>query len=208
MQAARMTRRLYAGAVLLAIVACAPLPPKQFQGPIYSRLHADWLPPHSRRLAFVIDLATRPQIEKLRIAGDGETAYSALRMAGIPDGQIVDGSLAAAATVCCGGRISKESVVLFYVPEPGSVALKDIVEIEVGEPKTRAFPNTFRNTRQKDGAAGTCDWHPRNPNLWMRVLYCEGLEKEGWRRQSGEPSFWFKPPPRKGKGNAERGEDS
>ena len=54
--------------------------------------------------------------------------------------------------------------------------------------------NTATRVRQrKDASNPQCRWVPDNEKLWMRVLYCDWMEAEGWVEKKGFESTWLKP---------------
>ena len=194
------TPALIAVLFLLGLSACYP-GEKQFDGPTASRMHADWLPPHSLRLVQVVDLATREDIEKVIISPSaGLTIYQNLKAADIPEREIHDGSVGSGIVFCCGGDISKDTFVMFYIPEGLQVGPRDIVEVNVGDPLREdnlgSVPNVATQVRQKDGENAGCRWEPENPYLWARVLYCQGMKEEGWvqaTKKVGIEALWYRP---------------
>lgn len=197
------TIKLVAVLSFLGLSACGGVPgEKQFEGQVASRLHADWIPPHSLRLVQLVNIGTRAQVENLIILpSENLTAYQNLKAAGIPENEIHDGSLGAGIAYCCGGTISHETLVIFYIPEGLDVNLGDIVEVKVGEPPSKGnlgtFPNFVTRVRQKADENDGCRWIPENPDLWARVLYCQGLEKDGWIQSKSKvalEALWYRPP--------------
>lgn len=186
---------------LVVLSACATPGEKQFEGQ-GSRMHADWIPPHSLRLVQLVDIGTRAFIENtIILPTENLTIYQNLKAAGISEEEIHDGSVGAGIAHCCGGQISKDTYVIFYIPEGLNVELGDIVEVNVGEPPRKdnlgTFPNFVTRVRQKDGKHAGCGWKPDNPDLWARVLYCQGLREEGWvqaTKKVGLEGLWYRPP--------------
>jgi hypothetical protein len=174
---------------------------KAFEGDEYSRLHADYVPVDSLRLAQVTSLGTRAEMQDARTRDsdlqENLTIYQRLIALGIPDEEIRDGSVGSGEVVCCGGPNSEDTFIFFYVPPNMDVGVGDIVEIRAGElpGKSDAYPNVVTRLRQTRGTAAGCRWLPENPALWLRTLYCSGIEGEGWIQQGGVYKFWYRPPP-------------
>jgi len=126
-------------------------------------------------------------------------AYNALRSAGVGDGGIRNGSIAFGRVFCCGGKgtAETESLAVVYVPLGLSPAKGDIVEFIAGkdpEGKDPGILNTGISIRNKNGiASGECRYVPENPKLWMRVIHCDWMTKEGWQKQGGLNPIWYKP---------------
>ena len=197
------TPMLVAVLSLIGLSACnLALGEKQFEGQFASRMYADWIPPHSLRLVQVVNLATREYLEKTLSLPDGPTLYQTLKAAGIPDEEIHDGSVGRGIAFCCEGEISKQTLVMFYIPEGLTVEPGNIVEIKVGEipheGNLGTFPNFATRVRQKVDGNG-CRWEPDDPyfTLWAKVLYCQGLKEEGWvqaTKKVGVEALWYRPP--------------
>jgi len=160
-----------------------------------SRLYPYHVPADSLRLAEVMAVATRDQI-----AGMGSN-YDLLLASGIKPSELTDGSVAVARTYCCGGPSwagEQGQAMLFYVPSGMKVDVGDIVEIRMGRLPNgdRGRVNTLTRIRQKPGDGDqSCRWDPPNPALWERILYCDWMQQEGWVKQTGVFSTWYKPPP-------------
>lgn len=169
--------------------ACATPPP---------RTHADLVPAGSLRVGQVIQAGTRDEI-----LGAAELMVQ-LRASGVTDDEIVDGSVIVARIYCCGG-VSKEMSAeyeerrVMFVPNGQQAAQGDFVEYRVGIPPSPGEVGRFNTltrvvARYGDVAAG-CWWEPKDDRLWLRVAYCDWMEKEGWIKQGGISPAWFKPTP-------------
>ena len=176
-------RRAWLVCVIAFLSACAGT----------SRLHRQHVPEGSLRLAEVVALATRQEID------ENKPLYQALRDADIPESEITDGSVGMGRVFCCGGRNELETAIWFYIPRNIDVEINDIVEVwsgkEVRQGDTApSYPNTVTRIVEKPSyGKQTCRWLPDDPRLWVRVLYCDGLETAGWTRQSGLYPVWIKP---------------
>ena len=154
-----------------------------------SRFHAQAVPDGSLRLA--VHVATR---DELVSAGWG---YDVLISAGIPDGQIQDGSAIVGRVNCCGGPNEQATAIYAFVPDDIRVSVGDVVEIWSGKMVAEndplgSWPNTVTRIVGK-GTNGPCRWTPDDPRLWARELYCDWMPVEGWVKQSGLHSYWVKP---------------
>ena len=170
---------------------------KAFEGDEYSRLHADYVPVNSLRLAQVKSLGTRAEMQDARTRDwENLTIYQALIALGIPDEEIRDGSGGFGEVVCCGGPNSEDTFIFFYVPQNMDVGVGDIVEIRAGElpGKSDAYPNVVTRLRQTLGTAAGCRWLPENPALWLRFLALAHL--------LGEPDRLRRPAPGPGPGRS------
>lgn len=147
----------------------------------------------SHVLVAVMDLALREQI----MADPG--AMDLLHASGVGDEAIRDGSVAVGIKYCCGGKISRDTMVMFYVPEGFTVAIGDVVEIETGRAANKRKGISGRVNRAVrihesfEDETGACRWDPENDKLWMRVIYCDWMEAEGWLWQGGLNKTWYKP---------------
>jgi hypothetical protein len=162
--------------------------------------HAKQHPEGTRILVMVVESVPRQSI-----IASGETgALGQLYAAGITDDMLSDGSMAVGIVYCCGGKISKETAVVFYVPDEFRTQLGDVVEVQVGRLASKKERKrgelgsinraiTIRESFQDE--QGVCRWDPPNEQLWMRVLYCEWMLGEGWQRRGGLNPGWFRPPP-------------
>ena len=145
-----------------------------------SRLHAQDVPNGSIRLVEVDGIAKREE------ALDMPIVYSIFTEMGISANEIRDGSLASGRAYCCGGPMES---IWFFVPQPLSVNLGDVVEVWSGEPvkegsKPTTLPNTVTRIHPKlDSPTSQCRWEPKDPKLWLRVLHCDWMESEGWIQQ-------------------------
>ena len=144
------------------------------------------------RLAEVMQFAQRQQIVSSGIH------YEQILASGIKDADLHDRSLAVGRVNCCGGPAETRNAPVFYIPSDVSVELGDIVEIRMGRPPGQNDPgmiNTVLRVRHKGIAQSPCRWVPEREGLWMRVLYCDWMEKEGWVERGGMWKTWLKPHP-------------
>jgi hypothetical protein len=137
-------------------------------------------------------LAQRSEIE------ENEFLYQSLLKADIPDSKITDGSIGMGRVFCCGGQNEQDTAIWFYMPDNISVEIGDIVEVWSGREirhgdQAPGHPNTVTRVVEKPRyGEQMCRWVPDNPSLWVRVLYCDGLEADGWIQQSGMFPVWIK----------------
>ena len=146
------------------------------------------------RVTQVTALATRQDILAF-----GEN-YDRLIASGIQDADLRDGSVARGRTYCCG---DSDLSIWFYVPHGIDVGVGDIVEVKMGrqpEDHDRGAVNIVTQVRHKrEDADKHCRWDPPNERLWMRILYCDWMAKEGWvERWGGWDKAWVKPTPTTG----------
>lgn len=158
--------------------------------------------PDALRLAQVMVVATRDDIVRAE-------AYEAILTAGVPDEDLSDGSVVLARVYCCGGisqNLSEEFQhrTMLLVPKGMKVGLGDIVELRVGRPPregdggklntvTRLVQAVDEQERRSREKSETCWWDPKDDRLWLRVLYCDWMPTEGWKKQEGSYPAWFKP---------------
>jgi hypothetical protein len=92
---------------------------------------------------------------------------------------IGDKSVAMARAKCCGGPDEWDTAV--FIPSNIETDVGDIVEAR-HHPRQGGLvvPNVVVRVREKQGGT-SCRWVPENERLWLRNLYCDGLEKEGWK---------------------------
>lgn len=161
------------------------------------RIHSNFVPEGSLRLAQVVDLGKRADL----IAYSKET-YDAILASGVSDAEIVDGSVVLARVYCCGGitpEASSErvSAITLFVPSSLKVEQGDMVELRAGrEPKKgmAGSINTVTRVVQKyEAKEEHCWWDPKNDRLWLRVAYCDWMPAEGWVKQGGDHPAWYKP---------------
>ena len=159
------------------------------------RIQSDDVPPGSLRVSQVIAIAQREQIRQL-------DAYQGIIAAGIPDSDLVDGSVVMARIYCCGGPTEETSAEytgrrMLYVPRGLTVELDDFVEVRVGRPPEHGdggrLNTVTRVVARKNDQAKHCWWEPKNDKLWLRTPYCEWMPQEGWVKQGGLSPAWFKP---------------
>ena len=87
---------------------------------------------------------------------------------------------------------------MLYVPKGLNVALDDIVEVRVGRPPEKGDAGLLnivtRIVQRYEAGKEDCWWDPKNDRLWLRVLYCDWMPREGWIEQGGLDPAWYKPP--------------
>lgn len=178
----RLLRAAALFAILLAVSGCATAPSFLYP-PTKQQTSA-------LRLAEVMQLATREQI-----VGFGKD-YQRLLASGYADSQLVAGSVAAGQVYCCGGLISRTEGLEFYVPPDLGVYPGDIVEVRLGREASKSDPGVvnaaIRVRERMDSPEKHCGWVPQNDKLWMRVLYCDWMESEGWTHKEGIGEPWVK----------------
>jgi len=157
-----------------------------------SRLHAESVPAGSLRLAQVAYIVPRSEI----LAQD--FAVRSLQASGINESDIHDGSITVGRVECCGGRNEKATAAIFYVPKDIKVEVGDVVEIRSGSAGNVENPrgpvNMLTRIREKHGDHDRqCRWDPPETNLWMRILYCDWMQAEGWTlEKDGFAKYWIK----------------
>jgi len=168
------------------------------------KIQSDFIPSDSLRLAQVMAIGKRSYVVQAK------PVYDAIIANGIPDSEIVDGSVVVARIYCCGGiteSISSEvaNARMLYVPKGIDVDLGDIVEVRSGNPPNKEnsgkLNKVTRVVQKADENDGHCWWDPKNDELWLRVLYCDWMPNEGWIKQNGINPAWFKPAVYDGSGN-------
>jgi hypothetical protein len=140
------------------------------------------------RVAQVTALTNRQQIIEFGVN------YDHLIASGINDADLRDGSVAQGRVYCCDGPNLN---IWFYVPHGMDVGVGDIVEVKMGrqpEDENRGTVNIATQVRHKRvDTEKHCRWDPPNERLWMRILYCDWMEKEGWVEKGGLDKTWAKP---------------
>lgn len=175
--------RLWPIAMLLLSGACSTAPA---------------VPPDSLYLAEVIGFSFG-QATRTMIVQDSKT-YRMLLAMGVADEQIRDGSLQRGRVFCCGGPDEGGWTPVFYVPENLDINPGDIVEIQGGHNATgttmaiahRATRIVLKNSERT--LQSDCHWDPPNEKLWLRVLYCDWMMSDGWRKNKGLGQLWHKTP--------------
>ncbi len=145
------------------------------------------------RLAEVMQIATRQQIVALG------SHYNHLLAAGITDSDLRDGSLGAGRVYCCGGPPEQGAAIWFYIPRELNIQVGNIVEVKMGRQPADSDPgvvNSAIRVRHLNMSQGPCRWSPERDGLWMRVIHCDWMEREGWVERDGLYNTWFKPAPR------------
>jgi hypothetical protein len=151
--------------------------------------HAD-----SLRVAEVMQIFAREQV-----VSSLPHTYEMLKQAGIRDASIQDGSLVAARVYCCGGTSEQRNAVFVLVPDGLAVELGDIVEVRMGRRPSDTDSGRINTATRVRESADTpasdraCRWVPENEALWMRILYCDWMEEEGWAEVGGVWPTWLKP---------------
>lgn len=126
--------------------------------------------------------------------------YDDLIASGIAEADLGDRSVAEGRVYCCGGPNLN---IWFYVPTGMEVNVGDIVEVKLGrqpEGGSRGMVNiATRVPHRRADAEYHCRWDPPNERLWMRTLYCDWMEKEGWvQKEYWGHKTWLKPTPTMG----------
>ena len=156
------------------------------------RIHSDVVPTGSMRLAQAMEIGKRADILQ------NKELYEAIIASGIKDSEVNDGSVVVARITCCGGPSEKLDSRMLFVPNGINVSLGDIVEVSVGHPPEKGdagMLNTVTRVVQKYGDNdGKCWWDPKDDRLWLRILYCDWMPKEGWVKKGGLDSAWYRPP--------------
>ena len=156
------------------------------------RIHSDEIPPNSLRLAQVVTIPNRSDIIQRK------SIYDAIIANGISDTEIVDGSVIQARVWCCGGMTKSSSPEIgrskiIFVPKGIHVNLGDIVEVRSGTPVSKKMNIVTRVVQKTNENKGHCWWDPKDNRLWLRVLYCDWMPREGWIKQGGMSPAWYKP---------------
>ena len=176
---------IFSAAMLLLFVAsCAKT----------SRIHSgSGIPVGYHQVTEVVYLASKEEIMQT------PEAYDVLRLAGIANEDIRNGSIVFGRVFCCGGEgtAETESLAVVYFPPDLSAEKGDIVEFIAGRVPEGEDPgslNTGISIRNKNGIASEeCRYVPENPKLWMRVIHCDWMTEEGWQKQGGLNPIWYKP---------------
>ena len=166
------------------------------------RIQSDIVPVGSLRVAEVVSIGTREDILKAE-------AYKAIITAGVADSELVDGSIVMARVFCCGGlseSLSEERIhaLMLLVPKGLKVMKGDLVEVKVGRPPekgdggilntvTRVVQGYEERVQKSKEYSDTCWWDPKDNRLWLRVLYCNWMPKDGWIKQGGTYPAWYLP---------------
>ena len=178
--------------LVLVIVCVTLLPLLGGCAPRISRFHAQLVPPGSLRLAQITHFVPRATVLS------AEFVVRSLQASGIGEADIDDGSIAEGRVECCGGTNEQETAPMFYVPKGINVQAGDVVEIHSGSPGDLSNPsgpvNMLTRIREKQNDFGRqCRWDPPETNLWMRILYCDWMQAEGWTlEKDGFAKYWIK----------------
>lgn len=161
------------------------------------RIHSDFVPAGSLRLAQVMQIGKRADILQ------SKDIYEAIIASGIKDSDIADGSVVVARIFCCGGisaNLSSEraNAIMMFVPSGITAGLGDVVEVRSGHPPEKGDAGQLnvvtRMVQKYEDKEGGCWWDPKDDRLWLRVLYCDWMPKEGWIKQGGTNPAWYLPP--------------
>jgi len=148
------------------------------------------MPAGTHFLGEVIYVASRAEIISTGV-------HQAFLERGVSDADIDDGSAGTVRINCCGGPDEDRNSRVFYVPPGQRIEIGDIVDIQYGSitaPSGVRRVSTLVDTRQKAGQSHqTCRWIPDCASCWSRVIYCDGLEDEGWTRW-GPMEWWVRLP--------------
>jgi hypothetical protein len=165
-----MTPGLALAPFLLMLCACA-VPAGKLGEP--GTLHA----------AQVVQVLTRSDI----LASKG--IHESLTNSGVSDAAIADGSVVVVRTLCCGPPNTSNP---HGALNPQLLPLKEGDVVEFLWPGGSAV-NSVTRVLQPASQTGACWWDPKNDKLWRRVVYCEWMPSEGWVRQEGLTTGWYKP---------------
>jgi len=144
------------------------------------------------RLGQVVHVGTREEIV------DSGPHYQLLLSTGISAADVVDGRVIVVRVYCCGGRIEEDQALWVYVPPTITVQEGDFVELRMGRVPADGDPGVVNAvTAVRQAATQTevpsCRWDPDNPSLWMRIVYCDGIEQQGWVQRKGIRKMWYQP---------------
>jgi hypothetical protein len=174
----------------MALAACA-------SGTVLDKYQSDYVPAGSLRLGQAMQVAKGEEVLKDKQLHDFVTA------SGVSDSDIENGSIVLARIFCCGGltRSTSSEVAnarVAYVPPELHVGPGDIIEMRVGHAAQAGVPAVMNRAtkvvQRSEHDDGSCWWDPRNDRLWLRILYCTWMPKEGWVKQGGINPAWYKPP--------------
>jgi hypothetical protein len=127
-------------------------------------------------LAEVVYLVPRSELVQQSPSG-----YKSLIASGVKDEEIRDGTVAFGRVYCCGGKADEAFAFAFYVPDETRVQRGDLVEVKSGPGLKSGEIGTPVNTVTRLVDKSACRWDPPDPRGLMRVLYCDWMEREGWR---------------------------
>jgi hypothetical protein len=144
------------------------------------------------RAAGVVSVASRTDITEHKVL------YQQLSAEGVDDAGMVDGLVIAARVLCCRPDLQNSGPVVIYNPLLLKVAPGDLIEFRVGGPSSQTHKDALnvatRVLQQADVSNGACWWEPRNDRLWMRFIYCNWMQKDGWVKQENAMNpAWYKP---------------
>ncbi len=160
----------------------------------YLNTYPDDIPYGSLRLVQVTNFFSREEVMK------DKKAHDALLKLGVTEEEMIDGRFGKGKIYCCGGAAEGPTRQLFYVPTEmiGQVYPSDIIEIRAGRKPTGQIKEDInilvRVVQTTNSTEDSCHWIPENPRLWMRCLYCDWMEKEGWIEFKKKLDHtWYKP---------------
>jgi hypothetical protein len=118
--------------------------------------------------------------------------HGSLHASGISDGSIVDGSVVVARLLCC-GPANTANPHGFYNLDPKSLQLSvgDVIEVRLGG--NSQVNEVTRMLQPASQTEGPCGWEPKDERLWRRVMFCDWMPSQGWVKQEGLYTGWYKP---------------
>ena len=117
---------------------------------------------------------------------------SALRNAGVSDSSIHDGSVVVVRNMCCGPP-KESAVTVDHNPQSLPLTVGDVVEVQYWSGAAGSVNTVTRVLQSAKQANGPCWWNPKNDLLWRRVMYCDWMPQQGWVKQEGLNTGWYKP---------------
>jgi hypothetical protein len=115
--------------------------------------------------------------------------HTSLSNAGVADAAIIDGSVVVVRTLCCGPP---------NTANPHGALNTQGLKIQVGDVVEFLWPggsavNSITRVLQPAGADnGACWWDPKDDKLWRRVMFCSWMPEQGWVRQEGLTTGWYR----------------
>lgn len=142
-------------------------------------------PDFALRLAQISGYFTRDQVLADR------AIHEPLRKAGGNLDRVGGRTFALGRVQCCGGPNERETAIAFFVPDNVDANVGDVIEVRSGGARSSGTINVAVRVRERSGGT-RCRWVPEDRRLWTRILYCDGLEHEGWEEQTGFWHFWIR----------------